>query len=272
MSRMLQFSCNVNPGMQRNDWTVLGVPFRVGAGTKRETYCVARCKCGKVSIVAIPHLKSGASRNCGCVRKTTLRASARSHGESKTPLYRVWKGMRERCQNQNHRGYHYYGGRGISVCAEWDESYQSFSEWAVANGWKKGLTVDRIDTDGNYSPWNCRIVSNQENCNNKRNNRLYECWGESKTLWHWSLDSRCVVSHFNLVGRIKQDWTILEALTVPLREQPPRLIEAFGESRIADEWAKDPRCVVSGGCLFMRVFAYGWKPERAITEPSRVPA
>lgn len=98
---------------------------------------------------------------------------SKSHGESKTRLYRVWKGMRERCQNHNHIAYPDYGGRGISVCEEWDKDYLAFKEWAIKNGYdetakRNVCTLDRIDVNGNYCPENCRFADALEQSLNKR--------------------------------------------------------------------------------------------------------
>ena len=99
---------------------------------------------------------------------------SKTHGESKTRLYRVWKGMRERCQNPNHESYHNYGGRGISVCEEWEKDFLAFKSWAIENGYDENAktgecTLDRIDVDGNYCPNNCRFISASEQAKNKRN-------------------------------------------------------------------------------------------------------
>ena len=83
--------------------------------------------------------------------------------KKETPLYVVWKGMKARCTNKNHNAYKYYGEKGVCVCDEWKFSFLSFSEWCLANNWVKGLHIDRIDSDGNYDPLNCRVVTIQEN-------------------------------------------------------------------------------------------------------------
>lgn len=87
-------------------------------------------------------------------------------------LFWVWHGIKARCLNPNHSTFYRYGGRGISVCKQWLNDSKLFFDWALSNGWSKGLTVDRINNDGDYSPENCRIVSHAENCQNRSNNKL----------------------------------------------------------------------------------------------------
>jgi hypothetical protein len=83
------------------------------------------------------------------------------------PLYNVWSGMRRRCYNRKHEGYHRYGGRGIKICEEWRMNPTAFVNWGIENGYRKGLTIDRIDNDGNYQPNNCRFVTIKVNSNNR---------------------------------------------------------------------------------------------------------
>jgi hypothetical protein len=91
-----------------------------------------------------------------------------NHGYRKHPLYNLWNGIKVRCYNKNREGYRYWGGRGIIMCDEWKNSPKSFIEWSLSNGWKKGLTIDRINNDGNYCPENCRFVTHKENILNSR--------------------------------------------------------------------------------------------------------
>lgn len=94
------------------------------------------------------------------------------HGESKTPLYRVWNAMKQRCLQPTTDCYHRYGGRGITVCAAW-MTYLPFRDWALANGYKAGLLLDRENNDGNYEPSNCRWATSTESGENKINVKLH---------------------------------------------------------------------------------------------------
>lgn len=105
------------------------------------------------------------------------------HGLSYDPLFNVLSKMHYRCENENHSEYKDYGGRGITVCEEWAmDNAQAFISWALENGWKKGLEIDRIDNDKGYSPDNCRFVTRSENCRNKRNNHHVVINGEEMLL------------------------------------------------------------------------------------------
>ena len=94
--------------------------------------------------------------------------------------------MKQRCYNPNNRSYKNYGGRGITVCQEWKEDFQTFYDWAIANGYKKGLEIDRIDVNGNYEPDNCRWTTSKKNNNNRRNNVKIKIGREEHTVAEWS--------------------------------------------------------------------------------------
>ncbi len=148
-------------------WTILEV-IRPG-GHSNPAMAHVRCSCGAEKVIQLASVLTGRSRSCGCLARDTagprLAAALTKHGEAigrKSRLYRIWKGMRERCRYRHHVSYHRYGGRGITVTSEWD-SYTVFREWALANGYADGLTIDRIDNDGNYEPANCRWITKSEN-------------------------------------------------------------------------------------------------------------
>lgn len=109
-------------------------------------------------------MTGGATKSCGCLATE----KHRTHNQSNTRLYNIWTLMKKRCTNPNSAGYCYYGGRGISYCKQW-ERFEPFYQWAINNGYSDNLSIDRIDSDGNYEPSNCRWVDNTIQVNNRRN-------------------------------------------------------------------------------------------------------
>jgi hypothetical protein len=146
------------------------------ATISRRAMWECECECGKRSIVRGGHLIAGATKSCGCLGKENASKAKIKHGDTigeHSRLYGVWQNMKNRCNNTNLKGYKDYGGRGITVCDEWLNSYSSFKEWAVANGYDDSAprgkcTIDRIDNDGNYEPSNCRFVDSFVQVSNQR--------------------------------------------------------------------------------------------------------
>lgn len=118
-------------------------------------------------------------------------------------LKNCWKGMRDRCYNKNHVSYERYGNKGHTVCDEWNNSFEKFKEWAYNNQYKEGLSLDRINSLGNYEPSNCQWISRQRQSNNRSQSIIVSIFGESKTVIDWSKDQRCEVSYNMLRRRIK---------------------------------------------------------------------
>ena len=116
-----------------------------------------RCDCGAEKVVSGTKLREGQIKSCGCLHYKY------GHGKTNTRLYHIWRTMKARCLDKNSQKYNRYGGRGISIYEEWRENFQSFFEWAMANGYRDDLSIDRIDVDGNYEPGNCQWITISEN-------------------------------------------------------------------------------------------------------------
>lgn len=155
-------------------------------GTKRKLWR-CRCDCGNEVITTTNNLKNGNTKSCGCLRNEIINNRNTVHGGSHDRLYGIWKNMKRRCNSEKDSHYQRYGGRGIKVCNEWSNSYQSFKEWAYENGYDENAdfqecTLDRIDNDGDYEPSNCRFVGKIDQMNNTSTNRHVTFNGEKMTI------------------------------------------------------------------------------------------
>ena len=171
-----------------------------------------KCDCGNETICEKWNLLSGCVRSCGC-----LIGKKCKHGETKTRLFNIWSGMKERCSREKHHEYQNYGGRGITVCEEWIDDFLAFKDWAMANGYQEGLTIDRIDVNGNYEPKNCRWVTKKEQNNNRRNNHTLTYNDQTHTISQWSEITG--IGKSTILERIKLGWSVEDALTKPVQQR-----------------------------------------------------
>ena len=176
-------------------------------------HCI--CDCGAEKDVEASSLKCGDTKSCGCYHNENQGNLARTHGLSKHPLYRIFRKMVERCENQNCKSYKDYGGRGIKICDEWRTDFFSFYAWANANGYEAGLSIERINNDGNYEPSNCRWATKIEQNTNRRTSRFIEYGGMICTLSEWSRITN--IPAWKISDRIDRlKWSIADALTTPI--------------------------------------------------------
>lgn len=156
---------NLNKFLSKKEYsrlTVIGVPYRY----KKQFKVTAKCECGTVNDYYINNLMSGNTVSCGCYTKEQFIKRSTTHGYRLHPLYNAWKNMIDRCHNPKNSHWKWYGERGISVCMEWRGAPNRFIEWALVNGYQKGLEIDRENNDGNYEPSNCRFVTHMVNMQN----------------------------------------------------------------------------------------------------------
>lgn len=163
----------------------LTVIERSGADANGQAMWRCKCECGNESSVKGGHLRRGHTRSCGCLENEARIASHTTHGKRHTRLYRIWSSMKDRCSNPNSRAYKWYGAKGVSVCREWID-FETFRAWAEANGYADNLTIDRIDSNGNYCPDNCRWITNTDQQSNRSNNRHLTYGGETRTIKGWA--------------------------------------------------------------------------------------
>lgn len=127
-----------------------------------------KCDCGNEVVVLAACLKNKHTMSCGCLHAETVKVSRKKHGLRNHPLYHTWLNIKDRCGNPNNSHYHLYGGRGIKIVKEWRDNFKRFYDWAMSNGWKNHLSIERIDVNGNYSPRNCKWISFNEQPKNTR--------------------------------------------------------------------------------------------------------
>lgn len=199
-------------GQRFGRWTVL---TREGSDKQKAATWLCRCDCGKEQIVRGYALRYGHTKSCGCLPSEQVAKRNWKHGGSRTKLYRVWDGMKKRCINLNEPAYKNYGGRGISVCDEWVRSFESFRDWGLSHGYRDGLSIDRVNNDGDYCPENCRWADAKTQGNNRRSNRLLEFSDETHTISEWS--DLTGIPQDVITYRIKAGWPVEKALTESVR-------------------------------------------------------
>lgn len=190
-------SLKIEAGSTFGRLTVLGI---VNDKRRGKVYkCL--CTCGNITRVTGTNLITGNTRSCGCLHNE---GNNTKHKQSHTKLYKVYYGMKNRCYNKKHSYYHDYGGRGIKVCDEWLNDNKTFFNWAMDNGYREGLTIDRIDLDGNYTPNNCRWTTIKDQVRNRRNTVYIEYEGVKKPMGQWS--EELDVPYHTLYTRYTKGW------------------------------------------------------------------
>ena len=205
-------------GKTYNELTIIDYAYTKDDGT----YWKCRCSCGKEIITQYSRLPSGQIKSCGCssykersqkIRNGEIKPPNLKHGDSNSRLYRIYQGMKERCYNKNVKDYKHYGARGIKICEEWLDSYASFKEWSLSNGYQDNLTIDRADVNADYCPENCRWANIIQQNNNKRTNVFVEYEGQKLSLKQLS---RLVgVNYRTLYDRYKKGWPLERMIQSP---------------------------------------------------------
>ena len=223
---------DVNIGDTFGRWTVISDEY-IGKGSNKKYLCQCSCEKQIQRYVRGWNLINGDSKSCGCLTSETVKKRRTIHGETGTRLYNLWVSMKERCNNPNNSRYHRYGGRGITVCKEWRDSFLNFKKWAYENGYQENLSIDRKDNDGNYEPSNCKWATNKEQCNNRSTNIVIKYKGVEKTATEWSKETG-IDSH-TIIKRYKQNRPLEEVFAKNLKNI---MIEYNGEIHSISEWSK----------------------------------
>ena len=172
------------------------------------------CDCGNETIVTSTDIMAGHTSSCGCKK---YESHNKRHGMTKTELHNKWCSMKERCFCESSKAYKRYGARGITVCDEWKNSFESFMEWSYSHGYEYGLSIDRIDNSKGYSPDNCRWVKWEEQAGNRTNNIKITFNGKTQNLKKWCTELG--KDYLFIRQRIIRDgMTFEEAISTPKME------------------------------------------------------
>lgn len=216
-----------------------------------------KCDCGNTVTVRSQNLRNGNTKSCGCLYGQHLI----THGESHSKLYATWSNMYKRCYYASNNRYQWYGARGITVCDEWKDDFMAFRAWALDNGYKEGLTIDRIDNDKGYSPDNCRWITKKQQASNKSNNHRITYMGRTQTVSQWAeeigIKPHTLLKRLNTPG-----WSLKDALTKPIQDSS-KALEYNGEVHTRAEWE---RITGLGEALRSRL-RMGWDLKTAIETP-----
>ncbi len=196
-------------GRRYGRWTVISEGQPRYHGKSRIIYWTCRCDCGVIREVCGNTLKNGDSTSCGCFHNEVTGRINRRHGKTGSRVYRIWQNMLNRCRREKDEFWHCYGGRGITVCERWKVFENFLDDMGEPPG---GLSLERIDSNGPYSPENCRWASMKEQQRNRRNNHLLCLNGKSQCLSAWAEELGMKVNVIQM--RLAHGWPFDEALSI----------------------------------------------------------
>lgn len=173
---------------------------------------VCLCDCGRTTEIAATNLTLGLSTKCNLCKDGQPNSRLKHHGETKQRIWRIWRDMRSRCENPKASQYKNYGGRGITVCDEW-EDYVTFRNWALNNGYSDNLSIDRIDNNKGYCPKNCRWATRKEQQRNRSCNVVVKYKGQEKILKDWAYELN--IPYSRIQARLALGWNVEDAFEKP---------------------------------------------------------
>lgn len=200
-------------GKKYGKLTVLGIDhYKLDKDGYKRYYLRCKCDCGNEKVVIAYSLTRGLTVSCGCYQKVAASKAKRTHGKSNSRIYHIFRDMHRRCENSQRPSYKRYGGRGITVCDEWNKEngFCNFYDWSMTNGYADELTIDRIDNDKGYSPDNCRWVDYVTQANNTSWNKHIEYNNETHTMAEWGRIRSLRPS--TIKNRLNHGWSVSEAL------------------------------------------------------------
>lgn len=219
------------------------------------------CDCGAVTEKRTSDVTTGRTRSCGCLLRETTTARLTRHGMADTPEYHAWQAMINRCTNPNYEHFHCYGGRGITVAAEW-LNFTAFYAYMGARPSPRH-SIDRIDNNGHYEPSNCRWATKTEQMRNLRKNVFIEYEGKRQTIAEWARELG--LSHATIWSRVNAGHTTDRVLASGALHH--RFVEFDGKRLTLTQWAKEIGLSVQA--LSNRLNVYGWTVERALRQRAR---
>lgn len=232
---------------------------------------LCKCDCGNNVIALERNLLKGRQKSCGCLDGNLDRTT---HGLSYTRLHKIWDGMKYRCNNPTSKMYPHYGGRGINICPEWNNSFMAFYDWATNNGYAEDLSIDRIDVNGDYEPSNCRWVNHTIQMNNTTTTLRYSFNGKEMSLS--DIAREIGMDRATLYARVRiHGYSIEDAASFPVGGIPHeksnnshyKKITWNGKTLILKQWADE--LGMNPSTLRNRIFRRHWSIDKAFTEPVR---
>ena len=187
-----------------------------GRNKQYDSLWECECECGTIKTIRGGVLKNGHTQSCGCLQKERTSSAKTTHGliNNNFKLYKVWTGIKQRCGNPKSKSYDKYGGRGIAICDVWKDSFPKFHRWAIPNGYKIGLTIERSDVNGNYEPSNCSWILKSNQSKNRTSSVKISFKGKTETASKWSeitgIPSKVITQ------RVRRGWSSEKTLTTKI--------------------------------------------------------
>ena len=212
---------------------------------------LCQCECGNTVSVISRDLRRG-QQSCGCYRAIKNREMHITHGKTNTRLFHIWGGMKARCNNPNSPNNNNYGGRGILICEEWMNSFECFYEWAIANGYRDDLTIDRIDVNGNYEPSNCRWATVKQQINNTRVNVYLTHNSKTQSMSMWADELGIPYQLVRDRHKLHPNMSF-EELFAPVQEEIK--LKYNGKEQSISAWSAE--LGIPLGTIYSRIYRYG---------------